>query len=50
MGLRTGIDLDKLIAARSIVSDALPGEPLYGNVPAAGLPNGFQYAASQHAT
>jgi hydroxymethylglutaryl-CoA lyase len=50
MGLRTGIDLDKLIAARSIISDGLPGEPLYGNVPAAGLPKGFQYAASQHAT
>jgi hydroxymethylglutaryl-CoA lyase len=36
MGLRTGIDLDRLIAARSMVAEGLPGEPLYGYVPAAG--------------
>jgi hydroxymethylglutaryl-CoA lyase len=45
MGLRTGIDLDRLIAARSIILEGLPGEPLYGNVPDAGLPKGFSYAA-----
>ena len=44
MGLRTGIDLDQLIAARRILSDSLPGEPLYGYTPQAGLPKSFCYA------
>ncbi|MCJ2052908.1 hydroxymethylglutaryl-CoA lyase [Methylobacterium sp. J-070] len=47
MGLRTGIDLDRLIAARAIVAEALPGEPLYGHVPDAGLPKGFRTASDQ---
>jgi len=46
MGLRTGIDLDRLIAARAIILEGLPGEPLYGNVPTAGLPKGFVYASA----
>lgn len=46
MGLRTGIDLDRLIAARAIILEGLPGEPLYGNVPDAGLPKNFSYAAA----
>ncbi|PQM29053.1 hydroxymethylglutaryl-CoA lyase [Sphingopyxis lindanitolerans] len=41
MGLRTGIDLNALLAVRDIVKDALPGEPLYGFTPDAGLPLGF---------
>jgi hydroxymethylglutaryl-CoA lyase len=41
MGLSTGIDIDKLIAARAIIQTALPGEPLYGHIPDAGLPKGF---------
>lgn len=41
MGLRTGVDLDRLIAARAIIRDGLPGETLYGQVPEAGLPKGF---------
>ena len=45
MGLRTGIDLEKLVAARAIVAEALPGEPLYGHLADAGLPKGFVYAA-----
>jgi hydroxymethylglutaryl-CoA lyase len=45
MGLRTGINIDKLVAARAIVAEALPGEPLYGHVPEAGLPKGFRSAA-----
>lgn len=49
MGLRTGIDLDRLIAARSIIAEGLPGEPLYGNVPAAGLPKDFVYASARRA-
>jgi hydroxymethylglutaryl-CoA lyase len=41
MGLRTGIDIEKLIAARAIVLEGLPREALYGQVPDAGLPKGF---------
>jgi hydroxymethylglutaryl-CoA lyase len=44
MGLRTGIDLERLIAARQPLQDGLPGEPLYGMAAAAGLPLGFVYA------
>lgn len=44
MGIETGIDLEKLIAVRSILADALPGEPLYGFLPDAGLPKGFEPA------
>ncbi len=41
MGLRTGVDLDKLIAARTLIRAGLPGVELYGHVPDAGLPKGF---------
>ena len=41
MGLRTGIDLDKLLQVRDIVIAALPGEHLYGFTPDAGLPKGY---------
>ena len=44
MGLRTGIDLEKLVAARAVVAEALPGELLYGHLADAGLPKGFTYA------
>jgi hydroxymethylglutaryl-CoA lyase len=37
MGLETGIDLEKLLAVRAILAAALPGEPLYGFTPDAGL-------------
>jgi len=46
MGLRTGIDLEKLLAVRTIVAGALPGEALYGFLPDAGLPLGFAPARS----
>ena len=36
MGLKTGIDLEKLLAVRAIVAEALPDEPLYGFTPDAG--------------
>jgi hydroxymethylglutaryl-CoA lyase len=45
MGLRTGIDLERLLAVRELVAAALPGEPLYGFVPDAGLPKGFTPAS-----
>jgi hydroxymethylglutaryl-CoA lyase len=41
MGLRTGIDLPKLLAVREILKAALPHEELYGFTPEAGLPLGF---------
>jgi hydroxymethylglutaryl-CoA lyase len=44
MGLKTGIDIEKLIAARSTILSGLPGEALYGHVQDAGLPKGFRYA------
>ena len=44
MGLNTGIDLDKLIKVREFVQQALPDESMYGYVPEAGLPMGFNQA------
>ncbi len=41
MGLKTGIDLEKLLAVRSIVTQALPQEEMYGFTPEAGLPLGY---------
>ena len=41
MGLKTGIDLDRLMDVRTIVSNALPDEELYGFTPDAGLPKGY---------
>ncbi|WP_287143301.1 hydroxymethylglutaryl-CoA lyase [Achromobacter sp.] len=41
MGISTGIDLAKIIAARQPLAAGLPGEPLYGMTPDAGLPLGF---------
>jgi hydroxymethylglutaryl-CoA lyase len=46
MGISTGIDLTKLLKVRQIIVDALPGEPLYGFTPDAGLPLGFERAAA----
>ena len=45
MGLETGIDLPKLLKTREILAAALPGETLYGFVPDAGLPLGWENAA-----
>ncbi len=44
MGHDTGIDVERLVQARAILRDALPGEPLHGLVPDAGLPKDFHYA------
>ncbi len=44
MGVRTGIDLSKLIAARDPLKAGLPGEPVYGMTPEAGLPKGWTVA------
>ena len=45
MGVRTGIDLEKLFAARQVLVEAIPEEPVYGHTPLAGLPKGFRAAA-----
>ncbi len=42
MGVRTGIDIDKLISVRNTVFTALPDAELYGHISKAGLPKGFQ--------
>jgi len=48
MGVRTGIDIDKLIAARAPLKAGLPGEPIYGMTPEAGLPKGFVQETLSH--
>jgi hydroxymethylglutaryl-CoA lyase len=44
MGVSTGIDLERLMHARAALAAGLPGEPLYGMTPQAGLAKGFVYA------
>ena len=46
MGLRTGIDLPRLLEVRRVLREALPGEALYGFTPEAGLPLGFRPASA----
>lgn len=46
MGYETGINLEALIEVRTILKDALPGEPLYGFTPDAGLPKGYPLSSS----
>ncbi len=41
MGVRTGIDFSRLLAAREPLRAGLPAEPLYGLTPEAGLPRNF---------
>jgi hydroxymethylglutaryl-CoA lyase len=41
MGVSTGISLERLLAARAPLAEGLPGEPLHGMTPEAGLPKGF---------
>lgn len=38
MGVETGINMTKLIACRRFLEEGLPGEPLYGFTPNAGIP------------
>jgi len=44
MGIGTGVDLERLMAARAALQAGLPGEPVYGMTPEAGLARGFTYA------
>ena len=45
MGVRTGIDIEALFAARTPLVEGLPGEPVYGMTPEAGVPKGFVQGA-----
>jgi hydroxymethylglutaryl-CoA lyase len=45
MGVSTGIDFPKLLAARDLLVKGIPGEPIYGHTPLAGLPKGFRATA-----
>lgn len=49
MGYNTGIDLDALMACRSILTDSIPGVELFGFTPDAGLPLGFAKRQAQAA-
>ncbi len=46
MGIDTGVNLEHLIAARVPLQNGLPGEPIYGMTPLAGLPKGWKSASS----
>jgi hydroxymethylglutaryl-CoA lyase len=46
MGIATGVDLARLIEAREPLREGLPGEPIYGMTPEAGLPRGFFQVAA----
>lgn len=45
MGVDTGVDLERLIAARDPLRAGLPDEPVYGMTPEAGLPKGHRLRA-----
>ena len=45
MGVSTGIDLDKLMIARTMMVEVLPQEQVYGHFALAGVPKGFRAAA-----
>lgn len=47
LGLKTGINFERLFAARQVLAEALPDTELYGFTPEAGLPKGFSPATSQ---
>jgi hydroxymethylglutaryl-CoA lyase len=47
MGLRTGVDVEKLVAVRQIVRDTLPDIEMYGAIARAGLPKSYVSAASR---
>ncbi|HET8529170.1 MAG TPA: hydroxymethylglutaryl-CoA lyase [Gaiellaceae bacterium] len=46
MGLRTGVDVERLVAARAVLAAGLPGVELHGRLAAAGLPKGFAAATA----
>ena len=48
MGVATGVDLERLMAAREPLKAGLPGEPVYGMTPEAGLPRGWAPTRTRH--
>ncbi len=42
MGMRTGVDLERLVEVREIVSRNLPDTPMYGGLARAGLPRHYR--------
>ena len=50
MGVKTGVDLQQLMAARAPLMAGLPDEPLYGMTPEAGLPKNFVLTNQQKNT
>lgn len=46
MGLKTGVDLDKLVAVRGIIAGEIPEEPLHGAIAKAKPPKGFHPASA----
>jgi hydroxymethylglutaryl-CoA lyase len=46
MGVDTGVDIHRLMAARAPLQAGLPGEPIHGMTPEAGLPPGWAAAAA----
>jgi hydroxymethylglutaryl-CoA lyase len=46
MGLRTGVDVERLVEARAVLAEGLPGTELHGHVAGAGLPKGFASATA----
>ena len=49
MGMRTGVDLEKIVAVREIIARNLPGTPLYGGLARSGLPRNYVTAAQRGA-
>ncbi len=47
MGLRTGVDLERLIQVRDILARNLPGSELHGTVARAGLPKNYVAASAR---
>ena len=47
MGLRTGVDLNQLVAVREIIARNLPATPLYGGLARAGLPTAYKTAGER---
>jgi hydroxymethylglutaryl-CoA lyase len=47
MGLKTGIDIPKLLEARGFMASAMADAPLYGAIAKAGLPHGYRSAAER---
>ncbi|MGE0223744.1 MAG: hydroxymethylglutaryl-CoA lyase [Acetobacteraceae bacterium] len=45
MGFRTGIEIPRLFEARKVLHEALPAEPMHGQLPKAGIPPTFRKAA-----